>query len=121
MWTVERNHALAEKMASQMRLRAGDFETLVARAGRRLPRRLRRDARFLIETEKLARHPKLARRVDLGRVKRAERHIDEWLDTLDPAAERRAAILDHLAAIAFVVAVVTLALFGWMLWQGRLG
>lgn len=109
---------LAETMARQLRLRSGRFADVAARAGRKLPRHLQAEAQAIVEAQTLAEHPKLAYRIDEKRLKRAERKLRAFLDKQNPRAERRAEILDRLAAIVFVIFVAVLGVFLIALWRG---
>ena len=64
-------------------LRKGDFPARVARAGRRLPKRVHRDARLIGEALTLSAHPKLARRIDLTGVQGAHRRIKAHLQQIE--------------------------------------
>lgn len=109
---------LTAYMAQQLRLKGETFSEVAARAGRKLPRRLRRDVQTLSEVEALADNPKLAHRLDERQITKAERRLRAFLDTLDPKAERRGEILDTIAKIAFVFVVVALSLFFYLISTG---
>ena len=109
---------LADYMAQQLRLRGGRLVDVAGRAGRKLPRHVHEDIARVIEAETMAKNPKMARLVDERRVKRAEKRIRKYLDAQSPKAERNAAILDRLAAVAFVLFTVALAVFFWLVSQG---
>ena len=109
---------LAEIMARQLRVRGGPLADVAARAGRKLPRHLHAEAGVIIEAERLASHPKLAHRVDAKQLKKAERKLRYFLDKQDPKAERRAELLDRLAAIVFILFVIVLGVFFLALWRG---
>lgn len=112
---------LASTMARQLRLRSGSLADVTAQAGRKLPRHLKAEAEVLIEAETLAAHPKLAHRIDEKRLKKADRKLRAFLDKHDPKAERRAELLDRLAAIVFILFAVAVGLFFFALWQGVIG
>ena len=118
MDTQDRFQALAEKMSTQLRVRGEGLAEVTERAGRKLPRHLRADAAALIEAEKMAAHPKLARLVDDRRLARAEKRLLRYLEKQNPAAERRGEILDLIAKIAFVFVTVVLSVFFFLLWRG---
>ena len=118
METVERTQAMAEKMAKQLRVRGDGLADVTEKAGRKLPRHLKRDASVLIEAEALAAHPKLGRLVNERQVRKAEKRLARFLDKQNPAAERRGEILDMIAKIAFVFVTVVLAVFFLLLWRG---
>ena len=110
---------LTTLMRDRLGVRAGnDFPSKVAKAGRRLPRWARRDARTLTEAMALQAHPKLGMQVDYARLERAHRNLKTHLEAVDPWARRRGKILDMLALIAFgVLATLGLAL-AVMAWRG---
>lgn len=114
----ERSNALAEKMAKQLRLRGEGLKDIAARAGRKLPKRLRAEVEAIVQAQEMAENPKLMHHVDLERIKIAERKLNRFLDSQNPAAERRAEFLDAVAKIAFVIFTVVLAIFLMLLWRG---
>lgn len=110
--------AIAERMSARLRVKGADLAEVAARAGRRIPRRLRDDVETLIRAEAMSRHPKLARQVDPRRLSRATRNIDRFLAGRNPAAERWAELQDNVAKVAFVVFVAALAVFFWLVSNG---
>ena len=118
MDTSERTPAIAQKMSAQLRVRGEGLAEVTERAGRKLPRHLRRDAAALIEAEAMASNPKLARLVDERRLIKAEKRLSRYLDKQNPAAERRGEILDLIAKIAFVFVTVVLSVFFLLIWRG---
>lgn len=94
---------LREAMAEKLRVRGRSLEAQVRKAGRRLPKRVRRDATYLAQSVTLADNPKLARMIDLPRAARAHRNVLDHLDTVNIGAERRLAALGVLASIAFAL------------------
>ena len=114
----EMSEEMAEVMARQLRVRGGRLADVVARAGRKLPRPLQLEAQALIEAETWAEHPKLSHRIDMKRLKKAERKLRYFLNKQDPKAERRAEILDRLAGIVFILFVIIFGAFFFALWRG---
>lgn len=114
----ERADALAELMSVQLRVRGAGLREVTARAGRRLPKHLRRAAETIIDAVEKADNPKLGRLVDEKAVVRSERKLRKFLEKQDPRSVRRGEILDLLAKIALVVFVVVLAIFFLLLNQG---
>ncbi len=114
----DRTNSLANRMSAQLRVKGDGLADIAQRAGRKLPRRLRQDAKVMIEAEELSAHPKLARRIDAKRVKRAERRLNAFLDKQNPRAERRGEILDVVARIAFVLVTIVLAIFFTLVYRG---
>ena len=105
-------------MSTQLRVKGDGLADVAQRAGRKLPRRLRKDAQVMIDAEALSAHPKLARRVDAKRLKQAERRLNAFLDKQNPGAERRGEILDAVARIAFVLVTIVLAVFFTLIYRG---
>lgn len=114
----ERIAALAEKMATQLRVRGSGLAEVTEKAGRKLPRHLRADAATLVEAGTMAAHPKLARLVDSRKLAKAEKRLNRFLDKQDPAKERRGEFLDLIAKIAFVFVTVVLSVFFFLIWRG---
>ncbi len=105
-------------MATQLRVRSGSLDRVAKRAGRKVPSRVQKDVARLIEADHLANHAKLRKRLDAKTLKSSRKRVGAYLDTRNPALERRNAALDLIAKIAFVLVSVTLALFFYMLSQG---
>lgn len=118
MDVAQRAEALAGRMSAQLRVKGEGLADVAARAGRRLPRHLRAEVAAIVEAEAMSENPKLARLIDEKRIRSAERKVRKYLDRQNPGAERRAAFLDRLAAVAFVFVVVVLGVFFWALSQG---
>ena len=97
--------ALRTLFAEKLRVQGRDLEAQVRKAGRRLPRRVRRDALFFLESCSLMANPKLAHMVDGKKMDRAYSNIVAYLDGLDPRQERITAMINLAASIAFVFLV----------------
>ena len=102
---------LSEKLGT----RGGDLRSHVRTAGRRLPRRLRREAEFLTRAETMARHPRFARLVDPRQVARAEGRLSRHLQGIDPALIRRNRAKNTAAGLGLIV-LATFALVVTALW-----
>jgi len=101
---------LQAALRDKLRLRGATLERQVRRAGRRLPRRQRRAARTLLGAQDWMNHPRLARLLDRRTVDAAFADLHRHLDRIDPAQERKTAILRFLG-----VTVLNLAIFGALL------
>ena len=118
---AQRNAALARRMGEKLGVGKGDLPKVRRRAGRWLPRWLRRDADYLIEAETLATHPKLRHLVDPARAAKAEKRLRAHLDTRDPAKERTDRLLGQLAAFAFNVLLFAALVIAFLWWRGLIG
>lgn len=89
----------------KLRVHGRDLATQIRKAGRRLPRYVRRDARFFVEAHALMANPKLARMVDAKSMDRAYANIVAYLEGLDSRQERMTALINLAASIAFALLV----------------
>ena len=97
-------------LADKLRVRGRSLAVQVRKAGRRLPRAVRRDAVYLVQTVGLADNPKPARMIDMARAQAAHRNILQFLQTVDVAAERRGIALQIIASIALAILVTGILL-----------
>ncbi|WP_212525108.1 hypothetical protein [Actibacterium sp. MT2.3-13A] len=88
------------------------------RAGRRLPRHVRRDAGMIAEALHLARSPKLARQIDLARLEVAERRVAAYLRGYDRADRRKGAVLGLLGSLSFNLLAVGALVVAVLVWRG---
>ena len=110
--------ALAQLMEDRLGLRGDGFAAKLKRAGRRLPRRIRRDGALIVEALALQAHPKLSRQVDEAQLTRALTHLNRYLRTVDPWERRKSAMLNWLAGLAFSLLVVAGLVIATMRWRG---
>ncbi len=89
----------------KLRVRGRSLEAQIRKAGRLLPRAIKRDATYLARALPLAGNPKLARMVDMEKARQAHRNVLAFLEGIDLAAQRRTAALNLLASIAFALLV----------------
>lgn len=92
-------------MQSKLRVRGRSLDAQIRKAGRLLPRAVKRDATYLARALPLAANPKLMRMVDMDKARQAHRNILAFLEGIDLAAQRRTAALNLLASIAFALLV----------------
>lgn len=110
--------ALQALMEEKYRFRSRDLAQALRKAGRRLPRRHRKQVKAVIEARKLEAHPKLAVQIDEKPLIRGMSEVMAYLRALDVAAERRDRMLNLAALIAFYVLVVLVAFVTWLWWRG---
>ncbi len=104
-----------DALADKLRVRGRTLDAQVRKAGRLLPRAVRRDATFLAQAVGLADNPKLARMVDMAKARQARRRVLAYLQSVDMAAQRRDAALNLVASIAFAL-LATGVLLLFVLW-----
>jgi len=93
--------------------------TALRRAGRRLPRRMRRAGQAVVQAETMARHPRLVSQIDRRRVAQEAARLRAYLEEVDPRARRvdmALTILRSLALNALLLAALFLVLARWRGW-----
>jgi len=88
------------------------------RAGRLLPRHVRRDAQAVADALPLAENPKLMKQVDLPRLEAAERRVVAYLKTVDPAERRIGMAMGMLGGVAFSLLAVFALFVAVLIWRG---
>lgn len=109
---------LSALLERKLGVRGDGLEARVRRAGRLLPRRIRRAALEIAEAARREGSPRLARQNDPARVARAFAEVERHLNGVDPGARRTALVLGILGSIAlgllalFAAVVTVLVLRG---------
>lgn len=105
---------------AKLLVRGASLDAQIRKAGRLLPRSVRRDATYLAQAAVLAQNPKLARMVDIAKAGRARRNVLVYLDGVDRVAQRRNAAFNMLASIAFALLVTGVILLFVLVQRGFL-
>lgn len=92
-------------LEQKLRVRGRTLETQVRKAGRRLPRWVRRDANYIAQSVTLLDNPKLARMVNDAKFRSAQANVVNYLQSIDVGAHRRDAAVSMIASIAFALLV----------------
>jgi hypothetical protein len=92
---------IAKGLEKRLGIRGQGLEAKLARAGRSLPRWVRRDGAVLAEAARLSASPKLAKRVDPARVAKAHASVSRYLADQDPRERRKDKVLALLAVNVF--------------------
>ena len=121
--TPDLPHAYATKIsalfAERMRLR-GTLERQVYKAAPKLPRRVRKAAKSVVETLKIVENPKLARMIDEKALREAGDLVIEHLEAIDPWDRFVGKVLgwlgviSALAILCFIAAVWYARQQGWV-------
>lgn len=114
----ERLAQLATLMEERLGIGGAGFETKLARAGRKLPRRLKREGLALIQARDRARHPKLGRQIDQRRIEQAARAFERHLIGLDYAEQRMTFWIYWLAGNALNILIVMALAVAFVVWRG---
>lgn len=100
-------------------VRAKTLSRALRKTGRRLPRRLHKDAGLIVAAQNLGGNPKLLRQADTRALDGATERVVSWLDTVDRADARRGYWIGIGAMIGFNILAVLGAVVVWMWWTGR--
>ncbi len=100
---AEKIHTL---LTERLRIKGRSLEAQIKKIGRRLPRKIKRDASFIAKAQGLSQNPKLARMVDPGAVKRAGDNVVAHLSEIDPKEALKDRVLWALGKVAAVVIAV---------------
>lgn len=113
-----RTDRLAQLLEQRLDIRGSGFETKLRRAGRLLPRHLRRDGAILVEALKLSDHPRLGRQVDSKRLEKAADAIEHYLLNLDVWDRRRGIAVNVSASVLMNLLIVIALVAGILIWRG---
>ena len=113
-----RKAALAHLMETRLHVGGVSLEQKLKRAGRRLPRWVRRDAARLIEAGERAANPKLARQIDVAALNAAHKRMTRYLQNTDFDARRKTARINLAAGIVFKILLVGAVFVGVARWRG---
>lgn len=105
-------------MEKHLGVKAKSFERACARAGRRLPRRLRQPVARLSEASQMAQNPKLQRYMDAQALDADYRAIKVWLGKKNLEEERKTRRLNLAALIAFQMLLIGVLLVAFLRWRG---
>jgi hypothetical protein len=104
-------------MQRHMGVKGRDFGDALNRAGRRLPRKIRTQAREIVEAQHQMHHPKLRARLDGVRLQGAFQMVQSHLKSQDLADRRRGKLLSMLGSIAFNLILVAVGFIVWLWWR----
>lgn len=107
---------LQEMLGDRLGLTSGDLARRTRRAGRRLPVSVRAGLTRIAAAQEMARHPKLAARLDLNAFERDYRLAMVTLAAMDPAVRRRRFWLGLIGGMVFNLLIFA----GLVLWVLRL-
>jgi hypothetical protein len=112
---ADRVSALLEE---RLRIKGDTLEARLARAGRRLPRKVRDAGAALASAVSMIQNPKLMHQVDDETVAVAYDICVRHLTTINPSAARKGLLLDMAARVAFALLVVAVLFVAVLYWRG---
>ncbi len=113
----EQADQISALLREKLGVRGGDLECRLRRAGRLLPRHVRRQAEVIVRARAMQASPKLARLVDHAALERAFRTCHDHLSAIDPWERRKTRIIGFLSANAFNLVVITGLVIAVLYWR----
>jgi len=107
---------VAELMADRLGVSGRSLTDKLKRGGRKLPRRVRKEAEALALAAEHAAHPVLSQRVDAARTARAYDACLRHLKPIGAEARWRGRVLDFVARVAWIVLVTLVLALGALAW-----
>ncbi len=107
---------VAELFEARLDVGGGSLAEKLRRGGRRLPRKVRREAAYLAEAAELAQVPKLMVQIDHHRTAHAYDACLRYLKPIGAGARRKAIAMQMLTGIGagvFVTGIMILLILGW--------
>lgn len=125
---IEHIRPMADEVASLMASRFGGLKRghqaelahMLRKRGGALPRRLRREALFLAQADRMAGQPKLARQVDQARLEHAHRALSGYLRPLGQRARLQGGVVGWASGLLLGLMVLAAAVIWVMTWRGLL-
>ncbi|WP_456390957.1 hypothetical protein [Profundibacter sp.] len=114
----EKTGQVAELMKTRLGIRGKDLATKLRHTGRMMPKRIKREAAFLVEAAALAKSPKLSRMIDFERVEAAHKTCMTFLESVDVADRRKGVVLGILGSLALSFVVVAGLVVTVLAWRG---
>lgn len=105
-------------LETQLRIRGATLDAQIRRAGRLLPRKVRREAAFLLQANLLVQNPKLARMISAERVGQAHQAISTYLKSVDPKERARTRLLNYTGFIALNGLLLAGGIIAILIWRG---
>lgn len=106
------------KLAEKLGVRGDGLSVKTRRAGRLVPRRVRKDLEQIIEAQQQAGNPKLAVQLDIEALMAAEGRVMAWAKTVDPARRKTDLILSIAGGVALSVLAVFALVVVVLVWRG---
>jgi hypothetical protein len=107
-------------MGDKLRVKGANLRTRVRKAGRLLPKTVRRAAGELIEAQDMAENPNLATRLDPDAVTKAHRTCLRYLKEIDPKAAKSRARYNFAALISAQFLLIVGLAIALLQWRGLL-
>lgn len=105
-------------MQQKLDVRGRDLRQSLRRAGRRLPKAVRKRGAALMRAEMLAHNPKTAQQVDADAVERDYEYVRAHLASIDVNEMRKTRVLSVTGTVVANLIVVGVLFIVWLWWRG---
>ena len=109
---------VSEMIGERLRVRGKSLQTRVKKAGRLLPKSVRRAAGELVQAQEMAENPLLAKVVDPDAISRAYQTCVRFLTEIDPVAAKSRARYNMASLVSLQVIIVAVLAIVVMQWRG---
>ncbi|TYB87073.1 hypothetical protein [Oceaniovalibus sp. ACAM 378] len=116
----EQADEIAGLIGTRLGVGGNGLDAKVKKAGRLLPRRIRRDAELLSDAARISEHPRLSRMANPTDTTRAYRDCKRFLIRIDGSERIVRFALGLVTANAFNFLAVSAVLIGVLVWRGYL-
>lgn len=110
--------AVQDLLTQKYGIKRAPLEKMLGRAGRRIPKKIQLKTRTLIEAQRLAGHPKLARQMDGAVVAQAHAEVAAHLKAINVSDRRKGRILVLAGVVVFNLLLVVATFIVWLWWRG---
>jgi RIO-like serine/threonine protein kinase len=111
---------VADLIEARLKVGGATLAEKLRRAGRRLPRNVRRNAAYLAETAQIAAVPKLMVQIDQARAAQAYDACLRHLKPLGAGARRKAIVMQVLTGVGAGIFGTAVLLLAVLVWRGYL-
>ena len=102
----------------RLRFKDGTLDRQLYKAGPKLPRRVRKSGKKVLDASNLVGHPKLARMIDQREFDKSAAIVIEHLGKIDPRDEAFGRLLVFLGKVSFVLIATFIAVVWYIFAQG---
>lgn len=106
------------KIEAKMRIRSADLDQQLRKAGRSLPRNIRKDAQAVAQAHLFLRSPRMSRRVDVDQAIAAQGRVMTYLDTLNPRDAMQSRWVYWGGGLVLNLILLAILVGAFLYWQG---
>ncbi len=114
----DQSTALSKAFGKRLGVGGATLSDRLGRAGRDVPKSVRREAATLIEAEAMLAHPKLRRQVDPRKLDRAYRVSSSWLGGVNRSERRIDRVLGLIAVNVVNIGLLAAGVAAFAMWRG---